>query len=162
MDIPTSEVGYTSATPGRGGHEVHKGHVVALGKKKEQSKAAFRWICLPELAVHCYQVWQVTKDGTELVKLWMYAQHRTQSWQNTWTRNKNCERGNWKKGFAQRCMRAPTFLFGLSFPCYTSKEQHQEGTDFAWRNPHKEETYFKTSLISIKKKFFEFYLINGE
>jgi hypothetical protein len=33
MGIPTSEVGYTSATTGRGDHEVHKGHVVALEKK---------------------------------------------------------------------------------------------------------------------------------
>jgi hypothetical protein len=32
MGVPTSEVGYTSATTGRGDHEVHKGHVVALGK----------------------------------------------------------------------------------------------------------------------------------
>jgi hypothetical protein len=33
MGVPTSEVGYTSATTGRGDHEVHKGHVVALAKK---------------------------------------------------------------------------------------------------------------------------------
>jgi hypothetical protein len=33
MGVPTSEVGYTSVTTGRGDHEVHKGHVVALGKK---------------------------------------------------------------------------------------------------------------------------------
>jgi hypothetical protein len=33
MGVPTSEVGYTSATTGREDHEVHKGHVVALGKK---------------------------------------------------------------------------------------------------------------------------------
>jgi 5'(3')-deoxyribonucleotidase len=33
MDVPTSEVGYTSATSGRGHNEVHKGHVVALDKK---------------------------------------------------------------------------------------------------------------------------------
>jgi hypothetical protein len=32
MGVPTSEVGYTSATTGRGDHEVHKGHVVALEK----------------------------------------------------------------------------------------------------------------------------------
>jgi hypothetical protein len=31
MGVQTSEVGYTSATTGRGDHEVHKGHVV--GKK---------------------------------------------------------------------------------------------------------------------------------
>jgi hypothetical protein len=30
MGVPTSEVGYNSATAGRGVHEVHKGHVVAL------------------------------------------------------------------------------------------------------------------------------------
>jgi hypothetical protein len=30
MGVPTSEVDYTSATTGRGDHEVHKGHVVAL------------------------------------------------------------------------------------------------------------------------------------
>jgi hypothetical protein len=34
MGVPTLEVGYTSATTGRGGHEVHKGHVVALEEKK--------------------------------------------------------------------------------------------------------------------------------
>jgi hypothetical protein len=34
MGVPTSDVGYTSATTGRGDHEVHKGHVVALGRKK--------------------------------------------------------------------------------------------------------------------------------
>jgi hypothetical protein len=31
MGVPTSEVGYTSVTTGRGDYEVHKGHVVALG-----------------------------------------------------------------------------------------------------------------------------------
>jgi hypothetical protein len=31
MVVPISEVGYTSATNGRGDHEVHKGHAVALG-----------------------------------------------------------------------------------------------------------------------------------
>jgi hypothetical protein len=34
MGIPTSEVGYTSATTGRGDDEVHDGHVVALDLKK--------------------------------------------------------------------------------------------------------------------------------
>jgi hypothetical protein len=33
MSVTTSEVGYTSATTGRGDHEVHKGHVVALEEK---------------------------------------------------------------------------------------------------------------------------------
>jgi hypothetical protein len=32
MGVPTSEVGYTSATTGRGVHEVHKGHVVTFEK----------------------------------------------------------------------------------------------------------------------------------
>jgi hypothetical protein len=31
MGVPTSEVGYTSTTTGRGDHGVHKGHVVACG-----------------------------------------------------------------------------------------------------------------------------------
>jgi hypothetical protein len=34
MGVPTSEVSYTSATTRRGDYEVHKGHVVALDKKK--------------------------------------------------------------------------------------------------------------------------------
>jgi len=33
MGVPTSEVGYTPAMPRREDHEVHKGYVVALGKK---------------------------------------------------------------------------------------------------------------------------------
>jgi hypothetical protein len=32
MGVPTSEVGYSAATAGRGDHEVRKGHVVALGE----------------------------------------------------------------------------------------------------------------------------------
>jgi hypothetical protein len=32
MGVPTSEVGYTSATAGMGDHEVYKGHVVAVVK----------------------------------------------------------------------------------------------------------------------------------
>jgi hypothetical protein len=35
MGFPTPEVGYTSATTGRGDYEVHKGHVVALRIKKK-------------------------------------------------------------------------------------------------------------------------------
>jgi len=31
MGVPTSEVGYTPAMPRKEDHEVHKGHVVALG-----------------------------------------------------------------------------------------------------------------------------------
>jgi hypothetical protein len=33
MGVLASELGYTSATTGRGDHEVHKGHMVALAKK---------------------------------------------------------------------------------------------------------------------------------
>jgi hypothetical protein len=32
MEVPTSKVGYISATTGRGDHEVHKGHMVASKK----------------------------------------------------------------------------------------------------------------------------------
>jgi hypothetical protein len=35
MGVATLEVGYNSATTGRGDHEVHKGHVVALEKAKK-------------------------------------------------------------------------------------------------------------------------------
>jgi hypothetical protein len=38
MGVPTSEVSYTSATTGRGDHEVQKGHVVALEKKHSVTK----------------------------------------------------------------------------------------------------------------------------
>jgi hypothetical protein len=34
MGVPTSEIGYSPAMPRRWDHEVHKGHVVALEKKK--------------------------------------------------------------------------------------------------------------------------------
>jgi hypothetical protein len=38
MGVPTSEVGYTSATARRGDHEVHDRHVVALETKKLKKK----------------------------------------------------------------------------------------------------------------------------
>jgi hypothetical protein len=38
MGVPTYEISYTSATTGRGDDEVHKGHVVALGKKNYHSQ----------------------------------------------------------------------------------------------------------------------------
>jgi hypothetical protein len=34
MGVPALKVGYTSATTGRGDHEVHKGHVVSMRRKK--------------------------------------------------------------------------------------------------------------------------------
>jgi hypothetical protein len=43
MGFPTSEVGYNSATTGRGDHEVHKGHVVVLGKKIIFISSLFLW-----------------------------------------------------------------------------------------------------------------------
>jgi hypothetical protein len=41
VGVPTSEVGYTSATTGRGDHEVHKGHVVALEIKEKEKRKKF-------------------------------------------------------------------------------------------------------------------------
>jgi hypothetical protein len=35
MGVPTSDVGYTSATTERGDHEVYKRHVVALEKERK-------------------------------------------------------------------------------------------------------------------------------
>jgi hypothetical protein len=43
MGVPTTEVGYTSATSGRGDHEVHKRHVVALGREKNASAQNHRF-----------------------------------------------------------------------------------------------------------------------
>jgi hypothetical protein len=42
MGVPTLEVGYTSTTTGRGDHEVHKGHVVALEKKETKNESLCR------------------------------------------------------------------------------------------------------------------------
>jgi hypothetical protein len=40
MGVPTSEVGYSSATTGRADHKVQKGHVVALEEKIEALQIA--------------------------------------------------------------------------------------------------------------------------
>jgi hypothetical protein len=40
MGVPTSEVGYTSATTGRGDNEVRKGYVVALAKKNVEGNSS--------------------------------------------------------------------------------------------------------------------------
>jgi hypothetical protein len=56
MGVPTSEVGYTSATTGRGDDEVHKGHVVALGRKKYSA------IILP-LLLYGYFVLTLREEG---------------------------------------------------------------------------------------------------
>jgi hypothetical protein len=45
MGVPTSEVGYTSAKTGRGDHEVHKGHVMALEKKNVKQTLHFPLTC---------------------------------------------------------------------------------------------------------------------
>jgi hypothetical protein len=42
MGVSALEVGYTSATTRRGDHEVHKGHVVALGEKKVLGRRNFQ------------------------------------------------------------------------------------------------------------------------
>jgi hypothetical protein len=46
MGVRTSEVGHTSATAGRGDHEVHKGYVVVLEKKEKEKTSEIRhtWI----------------------------------------------------------------------------------------------------------------------
>jgi hypothetical protein len=41
MGVPTSEVGYTPAMSRREGHEVHKGHVVALGEGEGEEKNSY-------------------------------------------------------------------------------------------------------------------------
>ena len=58
MGVPTSEVGYTPAMPRREDHEVHKGHVVALGENiciymfsAKHSKILFSHICTVHPAI---------------------------------------------------------------------------------------------------------------
>jgi hypothetical protein len=65
MGIPASEVGYTLATTGRGDHKVHKGHVVALEKKKQFSNSRicnnFQFLLMlknnPELLYYMLCIW---------------------------------------------------------------------------------------------------------
>jgi hypothetical protein len=57
MGVPTLEVGYTSATTGRGDHEVHKGHVVALEEKENNASGCsktrgYQWL-------HCGHLQQI-------------------------------------------------------------------------------------------------------
>jgi hypothetical protein len=44
MGVPATQVGYTSATTGRGDHEVHKGHVMALGLGENVDGIAARFL----------------------------------------------------------------------------------------------------------------------
>jgi hypothetical protein len=56
MGVPTLEVGYTSATTGRGDHEVHKGHVVALEKKfDDKLQSSKKLITNPKFDEHLQQ-----------------------------------------------------------------------------------------------------------
>jgi hypothetical protein len=43
MGVSTTEVGYTSATTGKGDHEVRKGHVVALEKNYSSIRGTLFW-----------------------------------------------------------------------------------------------------------------------
>jgi hypothetical protein len=43
MGVQTAEVGYTSATTGRGDHEVHKGHVVVSWVGVTQKLSALKY-----------------------------------------------------------------------------------------------------------------------
>ena len=60
MSVPTSEVGYTPATPRREDHEVHKkGHVAALEKKK--TLCVFQTLQISE-CLHPYHLGTETQD----------------------------------------------------------------------------------------------------
>jgi hypothetical protein len=51
MGVSTSEFGYTSAATGRRDHKVHKGHVVALVKKKSYGLLrSVAWYFVPEVS----------------------------------------------------------------------------------------------------------------
>jgi hypothetical protein len=61
MGVPTLEVGYISATTGRGDHEVHKGHVVALEKNSsgpwddwwDSTSGQATTASVPSSPIHC-------------------------------------------------------------------------------------------------------------
>jgi hypothetical protein len=61
MSVPTSEVGYTSATTGRGDHKVHKGHVVALEEEEEEEeeeeKAGGHLPAISAVCLFTFQIW---------------------------------------------------------------------------------------------------------
>jgi hypothetical protein len=62
MGVPNLEVGYTLATTGRGEHEVHKGHVVALKKKAlywNQWKKSSGFL-LSTAVLHSSPIWSVS------------------------------------------------------------------------------------------------------
>jgi hypothetical protein len=80
MGVPTSEVVYTSATNGRGDHEVHKGHVVALVKNC--------LIIVSDFAKSATFVFRVEEAGFEVSSSWclpkpmqsLYSRRRSDSW----------------------------------------------------------------------------------
>jgi hypothetical protein len=63
MGVPTLEVGYISATTGRGDHEVHKGHVVALEKKLMEKNN----VCSPLTVRTLWRGVLLNMRGSELV-----------------------------------------------------------------------------------------------
>ena len=61
MGVPTSEVGYTPAMSRREDHEVHKGHVAALGGEKNKyiKIKKYRNIIL-HVVLHGCKTWSLT------------------------------------------------------------------------------------------------------
>jgi hypothetical protein len=56
MGVPTSELGYTSATTGRGDHETHDGHVVALENNNNNILCLYIcWVLLHKLNIPLMQ-----------------------------------------------------------------------------------------------------------
>jgi hypothetical protein len=63
MGVPTSEVGYTSATTGRGDHEVYREHVVTLERKKIICGFFFQNLFEEGTLTHCSTCsfhWEIT------------------------------------------------------------------------------------------------------
>jgi ABC-type polar amino acid transport system ATPase subunit len=65
MGVPTSEAGYTSAINGKGDHEVHKGHVVAMGGGGGEGKSTVVYCACDRIQlyyVHEFDVRLVIKE----------------------------------------------------------------------------------------------------
>ena len=76
MGVPTSEVGYTPAMRRREDHEIHKGHVVALGGKK---KNLYGWSYpFPNCLGHNEEVASIPSIGGVDMNVWPATYPQTQ------------------------------------------------------------------------------------
>jgi hypothetical protein len=79
MDAPSSEVGYTSATTGRGDHEVHDRHVVVFDFKKAGKTNLFNVILITAVDSSGRAIW-----GVKLLSLAWWDCGFESYWEHGW------------------------------------------------------------------------------